>query len=143
MDFFVPGVPKPGGSKRAIYNAKLGRSLVIEDCKGNKDWRAVVALAAQQARGNEPLMSGAIDLRVEFVLPRPKHHFRANGQLKPTAPFWHTSKPDATKLLRALEDALTKIAWNDDAQVAYQEVRKRYGTDPGACVVIKHIRLDK
>ena len=47
VSFLVPGIPQPGGSKRAFAfrraNGKLG-VRVTDDAKGNKPWRAVVAV---------------------------------------------------------------------------------------------------
>jgi Holliday junction resolvase RusA-like endonuclease len=77
---------------------------------------------------------------VTFLMPRPKGHFRTGKRahiLREAAPLYHTSKPDATKLLRATEDALTGILWHDDAQIAMQIVKKRYtSSNPGAEIKI-------
>jgi Holliday junction resolvase RusA-like endonuclease len=37
-----------------------------------------------------------------------------------------TVKPDLTKLLRAVEDALTGVVWRDDSQIIHQVVNKEY-----------------
>jgi Holliday junction resolvase RusA-like endonuclease len=128
--FQVPGIPAPGGSKRHI-----GGGRIIDDCKRNGDWRAMVGWAAKQEMRGAPPMDGPLGLRVIFWMPRPKSHFRTGkhaGILKDDAPQHHTVKPDATKLLRSTEDALTCIAWTDDARIAFQHVEKRYGPTPGA-----------
>lgn len=134
--FFVAGVPAPGGSKKAfIVN---GRAHVTDDCKRNAPWRNSVSMFAASAHQGDPF-SGPICLDVEFVMPRIKAHFKTGkhaGMLKPGAPSRHTVKPDATKLLRALEDALTGICWRDDAQVCVQRVTKRYGDRVGARVEV-------
>lgn len=51
----------------------------------------------------------------------------------------HTVKPDATKLWRSTEDALTGIAWRDDAQISVQVVEKRYGSQSGALIQISSL----
>ena len=56
--------------------------------------------------------------------------------MKDDAPAVHSVAPDATKCVRALEDALNKIAWIDDSLVTEQRVTKRYGETPGVRVVI-------
>jgi len=125
--FFVPGIPKPGGSKRAFYIPKIKRAVVTEDCKGSKDWRAVVALFGSMSV-KEPL-SGPLDVRYSFYFPRPRGHYgsgRNSALLKPSAPARHIVKPDLTKIIRSTEDALKGIAWGDDNQVCYQEARKGY-----------------
>lgn len=130
-EFTVPGVPAPGGSKKHI-----GGGRMVDDCKRNGPWRSVVALTAMQS-GCKPL-DGPLYMFIEFMMPRPKGHFRKDGTLKPSAPKFPTVKPDTTKLVRALEDALKGIAWNDDAQVVTQFVRKVYAKGAaGAKVVIR------
>jgi Holliday junction resolvase RusA-like endonuclease len=83
--------------------------------------------------------SGKIVVKDDAANNRPwrYHTGRKAGQVKQTAPHYHTTKPDATKLLRALEDALKLICWNDDSQVARQRVDKVYqGATAGAFVSI-------
>lgn len=134
--FFVPGIPRPGGSKRAFVT-KTGRAVVVEDNKRSMDWRAVVALAAFE-RFRRPL-EGPVTFAFRFVMPRPKSHFRTGrhaGELRPDAPAVHTSKPDASKLTRSTEDALKGIAWLDDSQVCDQVISKRYGESPGCWISV-------
>lgn len=136
LSFFVPGIPRPGGSKKGFYIAKIKR-VVITDASGKpgKDWRGDVKAVALQAYKGDPL-DEPLRLSIEFTMPRPKNHYRSNGQLKPGAPHFHTSKPDTTKLIRSLEDALTGILWKDDSSVCMQSAVKVYGEKPGARVTL-------
>lgn len=72
------------------------------------------------------LITGPVTLRVTFVRPRPAGHYGRTG-LRPSAPAHPTVRPDLTKMLRALEDALTGVVWRDDAQVVHLDVVKAYG----------------
>lgn len=135
--FFVPGVPQPAGSKRAFTVTKPDGKIgvrVEDDAKRGKPWRVAVAWAAKAAHQGVPL-EGPLVLSVIFTMPRPKGHFGKRG-LRPSAPAFPTVKPDATKLLRCLEDACTGILWRDDAQIVHQIVRKRYGAAIGAAVSV-------
>lgn len=141
MIIVVPGIPKPGGSKRGFVNPKTGRVIITEDCKQSKDWRAVVAIKAQEAR-EDGLMSGPLRLSVTFIFPRPKNHFGSGKKaaaLRLDAPKYKTSKPDVTKLLRSTEDALTGVVWGDDSQVVEQWATKLYGDEPGAVITIEEV----
>ena len=111
---------------------------MVESCKQVKPWRYAVTQAAVNI-GAVPL-SGPIWFTAEFIFPRPKAHFRANGQLKPSVPQYHSVKPDVSKLLRSTEDALTGVAYDDDARIAISTVHKRYAQLnelPGAIIVIR------
>ena len=141
IDFFVPGIPKPGGSKKAFKHPYTNRVMIV-DASNNKDWMNAVKDFCQQAYDGLPIHQ-PVRLDVTFFMPRPKYHFGTGknaGKLKDNAPVYHTVKPDRTKLLRSTEDALTGIAWRDDTQVVTGNIEKRYGDRPGAKIRIDIIR---
>jgi Holliday junction resolvase RusA-like endonuclease len=139
IEFFVPGIPRPGGSKKAFALRRRNGSLVTrpngapiinitEDCAKTKDWRRAVAAYAKRAYQG-PLLDSALRLSVTFYMPRPKWHWGKHS-LSPRAPAYPTVKPDRTKMLRSTEDALTGILWTDDTLVCAGEIGKRYA-EPG------------
>jgi crossover junction endodeoxyribonuclease RusA len=74
-------------------------------------------------------------------MPRPKGHYGSGKNeltVKNSAPKYPDKKPDCTKLLRALEDALTGILWIDDSQVVRQVVGKSYA-DTGDAKIGAHV----
>jgi len=144
IQFFVPGVPQPGGSKKGfVVRTKAGglRANIVEDAKRNAPWRAVVALAARDLFLTGPL-TGPLVVTFSFAMPRPGSHYgtgRNADKLKETAPTGHTCKPDITKLVRSTEDALKGIAWVDDRQIVDQAAGKMYTNDrrPGCWISIR------
>ena len=136
IKFTAFGAAKPAGSKRAFaFKGKDGRirATVVDACRDTKSWQHVIATAAREAYAGE-LLTRAVNLAVLFYFPRPKGHYNAKGMLRPAAPAFHVKRPDATKLLRAVEDSLTGIVWRDDAQVVQQLAGKVYG-EPARCEV--------
>ena len=128
VTFWVPGIPKPGGSKRGFVNRKTGRVIITEDCKASKDWRISVAFAA--ARAIPRLFPGPLRVTFTFFLPRPHGHYGAGARaffLRASAPDYPAVRPDITKLIRSTEDALKGIAWQDDSQIVQQVASKQYG----------------
>jgi Holliday junction resolvase RusA-like endonuclease len=125
VSFTVHGVAASAGSKTLGYNS-AGKAFVRESSRKAAPWKRAVAEAAGEAMDGAELLEGALWLGVVFSLPRPKGHYGAKG-LRPSAPEYPTVRPDATKLLRAVEDALTGVVWRDDAQVVEQHVCKVYG----------------
>jgi len=140
ITFEVAGIPRPGGSKKGFYipgrNGARGHVAITETGEYTAEWREAVAffgsMAMREQAGNV-LLTGPLQVVATMVMPRPKSHYRSNGQLKPNAPKYHTSKPDATKLWRSTEDALSAIVWSDDSAIAYQTVIKLYA-NPGETV---------
>jgi Holliday junction resolvase RusA-like endonuclease len=139
ISFFVPGVPKPGGSKTAFYNKKLGRAMIVDACKGNKDWKTAVKFAAAEAMQGEELFAGPVEVRMQFFMPRIKAHYTPKGALRPAAPLYHTGKPDVLKLARSTEDAMTGVVWRDDSSNVAVRFEKYYDEKPGAHITVKAV----
>ena len=131
VNVFVEGKPVPGGSKKFVGIAKkTGHAILVDDAgKRNKEWRQTVMYSVrQQYQG--PQLDGPLAVDVEFLVSRPKNHYgtgkKTKDKLRALAPRHHTKRPDATKLWRAAEDALTGILWHDDAQIVSQRIEKKY-----------------
>ena len=137
LSFFVPGIPAPGGSKRFVgIGKKTGRAILIDAAgEKNKNWRAAVAWNGKKAMEGLPMLEGPLEVEFVFYVPRPKGHFRKNGLLTGTAPRFPTTKPDALKLGRSTEDALTGVVWHDDAQTVDFTARKRYALTSCGCAI--------
>ena len=96
-------------------------------------------LVACMAKQEACLLRGPVRLSLVFIFTRPAGHFRKNGTLKPSAPTYHAVKPDGSKLLRSTEDALTGLAFEDDARIVGCIWDKRYAIGderPGALITV-------
>jgi len=129
LDVFVPGRPAPQGSKRHV-----GNGIMIESSKALPAWREAVRWTAVQAWSyQKPPIDGPVLLTLEFVLPRP-----LSTPKRRTPPA--TKKPDTSKLIRAVEDALTDAGvWRDDSLVVDLHATKRIaeiGEAPGCRITI-------
>jgi len=105
-----------------------------------KPWMSHVQATAIEKYRGDPITE-PIYLELFFHLPRPKSHFgsgKNSEKIKDSSPKKHVTTPDLTKLLRAVEDALTGIIWKDDSQVCGFMCSKAYtlGT-PGVDIRIK------
>jgi Holliday junction resolvase RusA-like endonuclease len=150
ITFFVPGIPKTAGSKRAFIITPKGggrpRAIVTDDCQASRDWKGdVKRFAADHARG---LIEGPRFLTLTFYLSRPQFHFGSGKNasvVKPGAPMYPIGRPDVLKLARAVEDACTAVLWADDAQIVHEVLLKRYvgygfepPRGPGVLVEVEH-----
>jgi Holliday junction resolvase RusA-like endonuclease len=113
VTFTVYGTPQPKGSARAFVVA--GHAVVTTANKSLKSWESSVRAAAQTV-ATGTLLVEAVILKVEFFLVRPT-------SVKRKRP---TTRPDLSKLVRGVEDALTGVLWKDDSQVVSIDAWKHY-----------------
>lgn len=121
--FTVPGLAVTQGDLKPITVRGVTRLIHKKDA-ALRDFRARVAICARQA-GVRP-MEGAVELEATWWFLRPKSHLTSKGALCKGAPIYPITRPDLDKLERALFDALTGIAYPDDARVVSVRKKKRY-----------------
>jgi crossover junction endodeoxyribonuclease RusA len=133
------GMPITQGSKTvAVSN---GRSWLIEG-RGNHPrllaaWRETIhqeAALAARAAGWERIDEGPVVARVHFLLPRPQ----SAPKRRRTWPV-NTRSGDLDKLVRACMDAITGIAFRDDAQVVAVVITKDWAVPPMRAGMIAEI----
>jgi Holliday junction resolvase RusA-like endonuclease len=155
VEFVVAGEAEPAGSKISEPVRRKGGVIVTKDTprgpepvlrtrddnpkvRGWKDRVAQVALVAFLHGGaHRQLLDGPLEAEFTFYRPRPLGHFgtgRNAGKLKDSAPAFPITRPDALKLARAVEDALSGVVYRDDSQIVDEHLRKRYG-EPARCEV--------
>jgi Holliday junction resolvase RusA-like endonuclease len=139
--FRVEGLPKPQPRAKATTIAGKPRIYTPSTAKA---WRSAVCRAAHEARIE--CLPGAVGFYIDFLIPRPKSHYRAvrrNGELGPLRPnapdFPPAQAGDIDNLVKSTWDALKGVAWIDDGQVIASAQTKRYvdhGHPGGAAITI-------
>jgi len=118
----VYGLPIPQGSKKFV-GMRGDRPLMVEDNKRHAPWRKEVTKQASVEALRQCMpgpLEGPIVAVMTFTLPKPK-------SAPKTRRSWPCTKPDVSKLVRAVEDSLTDaLVWADDARVVDLVARKRY-----------------
>ena len=118
VTFIVPG--KPYAQKRPRFSRKIGRAF---DPKENQTFASAVQAIALPAFKTP--IAGPVSLEVTAVfepaasLSKPKRNALLGSA--------HTQKPDVDNLVKAIADALNRIAWTDDSQIASMRIVKRWG----------------
>lgn len=114
------GSPAPQGSKKFVGTTKTGRGLLVESSKKVKPWRQDVKAAAETVMAGRPPLDGPLVAVMTFTVPKPT-------SAPKTRVTYPCRKPDASKLARSTEDALTDAGvWTDDARVVSLVVHKVY-----------------
>jgi len=122
--FTVYGQAQPQGSTRAFIPRGWTRPVVTTDNVKLKPWRQQLSqmalIAMQEAGAKLASREIPISITLTFVFEKPR------SARKPA--IYKTTKPDLDKLLRAVLDALTGIAYEDDSQVCECRVAKTFGS---------------
>lgn len=129
ISFVVPGQPIAKGRPRISTRGGFARAYTPAKTVA---YEGLIALAGQQAMDSAPPYDGpvAIEATAIFAIPPSWSKKRQN------AAHWHTSRPDADNIAKALGDGLNGVCWADDSQVASMRVLKVYGGTPGL-----HVRV--
>lgn len=121
--FFVRGRPVPQGSMKFVRPGVMIHSRSQDLAL----WRADIARNAELF-GFKPIAS-AVKVELDFVMSKPKSAKRA----------FPSVKPDLDKLIRAVLDGLTGVAFEDDSQVILIQSSKTYGEKQGVWIRIEQI----
>ncbi len=121
----IPGPPAGLGSKRVV--ARGGKAWMIEGSERTRPWQALAIDRMQAARGENPPVDRALRVVVAVFVRRPRSHYRANGELKPSAPASPATGRDIDKIARAVLDAGSAAGWwVDDARVCDLHIMRYY-----------------
>jgi len=153
INFTVFGTPIPKGSTRSFAVARgvgakrhyTGQTVSMASNHADlSNYESKVREAAQRAGAT--CTTSPVFVELSFMFKRPKSHFRTGsnaGLLKPSAPVYHTGKPDIDKLTRAILDGMTGVVFADDSQVTWVKAAKGWlrdrTTEP--CAVVRVVTL--
>jgi Holliday junction resolvase RusA-like endonuclease len=126
----IPWKPRTRGSKVGMLqlHPKTKRPLrrengsyiinMVDSDKESRPYMDRIKLLAQRHWQRRPIPEDVpVALQVCFYFARPQDHYRTDGSLRPGAPEFKLTKPDVSKTVRCLEDALTGTLYADDKQI--------------------------
>ena len=128
--FFVPGEPQGKGRPRFVR--QTGRTYTPEKTATYENLVKVQFMAVAQGQRFSDIAQLAMRLRINYSIPKSvSAKKRSNMLLGIEKPV---KRPDASNVLKAIEDGLNRVAYRDDAQIVYVEITKRYAEQPGVDV---------
>ena len=142
LKIIIPGTPI---SKHRPRFARRGKFATTYSDQVTEEGKTFLHIK-EQVNGHKPF-KGAVSVQSVFYMPRPKAHFgtgRNEGKLKPSAPQYHTNKPDVDNFLKFYFDIMNDLVWHDDSQVVSEYSEKKYcGPGEQARVEIGVMELQK
>ena len=124
---FINGKPIPQGNLTGFV---AGGKVVLRHSDNRLImWRGYAAgILSREAPSM--LLGRPVGVQATYYSPRPRAHYRANGELRDSAPAHVTTRPDLDKYLRALLDAIQISGIiKDDSQVVAITAIKIYSDD--------------
>ena len=144
IEFFVPGAPVGKGRPRAV---RRGAGVVMFTPGKTADYEALVAATAAAALACDALahqlLDGPLEAVLEMRFPAPASWSKAKRARALAGAEWHTSKPDADNVAKAILDACNGVVFRDDAQVVVLIATKAFSEEPGVRVVIREVQNER
>lgn len=133
IEFVIPGKPYAQKRARSGYVKALGRAVTY-DHKDNRSFaEAVRAIAVPHFPAP---FEGPVRVTIKAVF-EPAPSWSKRKRAAALAGRWHTQRPDRDNLEKAVLDALKRIAWADDAQVACGSCTKVWGDTAQTIVTVE------
>jgi len=126
----------PVGKQRARY-AKRGNFVQTYTPDKTRNYEFSIKEAAIEAMGSSEALETPVTLYLYIRAPIPKSLPKkrleaiSNGSEKPI------KKPDASNVLKSVEDAMNGVVYKDDSQIVNIHVTKVYSSQSGIDVCVK------
>jgi Holliday junction resolvase RusA-like endonuclease len=126
----------PVGKQRARY-VKRGNFVSTYTPEKTRTYETLIRDAAIEAMGTSEPLETPVTLYLYIRVPIPKSYSKKkleaclNGMDQPI------KKPDASNILKSVEDGMNGIVYTDDSQIINLHVTKVYSTLAGVDVCVK------
>jgi Holliday junction resolvase RusA-like endonuclease len=122
ITFSVLGKPIPKARPRGKGHFN-GKQHFYTD-KSTLFWEMLTRLRASEIIGTNSPLKGALAAEMLFTFQSPKKQHP-----------YHTAKPDLSNVIKAVEDGMEGVLFENDSQIVYYlEPYKTYGDQPGVVV---------
>lgn len=132
--FTIPGPARGKGRPRFVK--ATGRTYTPEQ---TASYENLVRLAAEKAMAGRPPLEGPMELRLHMLKAIPASWSKG----KQAKAVWVVTKPDFDNHLKIVADAMNRIVYGDDVQIALVSYSKRYGQPEGMTVELVELEPEE
>jgi Holliday junction resolvase RusA-like endonuclease len=126
----------PVGKQRARY-VKRGNFVQAYTPEKTRTYEALIKDAAKQAMGEAEPLETPVSLYLYIRVPIPASATKKRLQAISDGTEKPIKKPDASNILKSVEDGMNSVVYKDDSQIVNIHVTKVYSSVPGVDVCIK------
>lgn len=135
LAFVIPGEPVGKGRPRLSTRGGFARAYTPAKTRSYESLIATAAIDAGARAHGEPV---ALDVFAYHAIPRSwsrsKRAQALDGMIRPTGP-----RGDLDNVVKAVSDALNKIAWHDDGQVVELRAERHYAVEGRVSVEVRRL----
>jgi len=134
VTFKVDATPVPKGRARYV---RRGNYISTYTPEKTRTYETLIKEAAREAMGASEPLETPVSLYLYIRVPIPKSCTKkrleaiSDGSEKPT------KKPDASNILKSVEDGMNGVVYHDDSQIINLHVSKVYSSLPGVDICVK------
>jgi Holliday junction resolvase RusA-like endonuclease len=126
----------PVGKQRARY-VKRGNFVQAYTPEKTRTYETLIRDAAIEAMGTSEPLETPVTLYLYIRVPIPKSHSKKKVEACLNGLDQPIKKPDASNILKSVEDGMNGIVYKDDSQIINLHVTKVYSTLAGVDVCVK------
>ena len=134
VTFKVDATPVPKGRARYV---RRGNYISTYTPEKTRTYETLIKEAAREAMGASEPLETPVSLYLYIRVPIPKSCTKkrleaiSDGSEKPS------KKPDASNILKSVEDGMNGVVYHDDSQIINLHVSKVYSSLPGVDICVK------
>ena len=122
--------------KRRDASGKMTTYIAHITPEKTEAYELMVRRATAAAVHGHPAMKGPVMLELAIYVGIAASWSKKKRQMAIDGEIYPTKKPDSSNILKAIEDAMNEVAYNDDAQITDHHIRRRFSETPRVEVII-------
>jgi Holliday junction resolvase RusA-like endonuclease len=126
----------PVGKQRARY-VKRGNFVQAYTPEKTRTYETLIRDAAIEAMGTSEPLETPVTLYLYIRVPIPKSYSKKKVEACLNGLDQPIKKPDASNILKSVEDGMNGIVYKDDSQIVNLHVTKVYSTLAGVDICVK------
>jgi len=134
VTFTVDGTPV--GKQRARY-ARRGNFVQTYTPEKTRTYESLIKEKAIEAMGSSEPLETPVTLYLYIRVPMPKSYSKKRTEACLNGSEQPIRKPDASNLLKSVEDGMNSVVYKDDSQIVNIHVTKVYSSQAGVDICVK------
>ena len=132
--FSVDVTPVPKGRARYV---RRGNHITSYTPEKTRTYETLIKEAGVQAMGSSEPLETPVTLYLYIRMPIPKSYSKKRIEACLSGFEQPIKKPDASNILKSVEDGLNGVIYKDDSQIINIHVTKVYSTQGGVDICVK------